>query len=384
MISKKTAIIEPVGGHGGMNYYDLGLANGIHNSGYDIVLYTSTETETNNEYKFPIKKTFKGIWGKSNKLLRAIKFVKCLYLSLKDAKKDNINITHFHFFHYGLQELLTLKLAKLFKFSIVITAHDVESFHGQRDSEKAKRILMMADKVIAHNYVSKEALINKISLPNSLIEVIPHGNYINLINKRPSRSVAKKSLNIDAEKIVLFFGQIKQVKGLEYLLHAFKAVLAEYPKAKLVIAGKLWKDEWCTYGEIINSHHIEDSIIKHIHYIADEDVSNYYCAADLIVLPYKEIYQSGVLLMAMSYKTPVIVSDIKGMTEVVSHDKNGFIFNSEDTVDLAKKINTALGNEELRLKVARQAFIDMEQSYDWDRIGKKTTDLYTNIISNQL
>jgi glycosyltransferase involved in cell wall biosynthesis len=187
-------------------------------------------------------------------------------------------------------------------------------------------------------------------------------------------------LEIEAEKVVLFFGQIKQVKGMDYLLHSFAAVLEHFPETKLVIAGKLWKDNWDVYEEIIKASDIGASIIKHIKYIPDEAVSDYYCAADLIVLPYKEIYQSGVLLMAMSYRTPVVVSDIKGMTEVVTHNKNGFVFKSEDSFDLANKINEALSDSELRNKVSDNAFIDMENKYDWDEIARKTSRLYTSII----
>ncbi len=376
----KIAIIEPVGGHGGMNYYDLGLASGIAESCDKVTLYTSAETIIDKNYPFEIKKIFKGVWGKAHKLKRALNFVNGLIKSLLDAKYNDVNLTHFHFFHYGLQEKLTISLAKAFGFKIVITAHDVESFHGKRDSAEAKTILMKADVVIAHNVVSKNALINKIDLPENLISVIPHGNYIDLIDTRPNKLDAKKAIGIDSDKVILFFGQIKKVKGLACLLEAMPNILKQHPTAKLIIAGKMWKDDWGFYDEIIKNHQLESSIIEHIRYIADEDVSNYYCAANVIALPYTEIYQSGVLLMAMSYKTPVVVSNIQGMTEVIKHNENGFVFEKNNSLDLAKQINGALSDQNNLDKVAESGFQHMQQNYSWNEIGKSTAKVYSSIL----
>jgi D-inositol-3-phosphate glycosyltransferase len=374
------AIIEPVGGHGGMNYYDFGLANGLKQSGVVAILYTSTETITDAQCEVKVKKYFKGVWGNSHKLIRALNFLKGLIKSLIDASKNKVKISHFHFFHYSLQEWIIIKLAKLFGFKVVITAHDVESFHGKSDANKAKSILMMADAVIAHNSVSKNALIEKINLPESLISVVPHGNYIDLISHKPLKSEAKKALGIDTDKVILFFGQIKKVKGLDCLLEALPSVLKQHPTAKLIIAGKMWKDDWGFYEKIIKTNELGPSIINHIHYIADEDVSNYYCAADIIALPYKEIYQSGVLLMAMSYKTPVVVSNIQGMTEVIRHNENGFVFKKNNPVDLAEKINNALLDQNNLTKIAEHGFEHMQKNYNWNEIGKKTVKVYIDLL----
>jgi D-inositol-3-phosphate glycosyltransferase len=379
MVKPTVAIIEPVGGHGGMNYYDFGLASGVTHSGQQVVLYTSSETIVDSTYPFQIKTLFQGVWGKKPKVIRALNFLWSLLKSLNDAKNNSVDIAHFHFFHYGLQERLTISLAKLFGFKVVITAHDVESFHGQRDSEKAKAILMKANAVIAHNFVSKKALIEKVELPDHLIYIIPHGNYIDLIRSRPQKSVARQALGIDGDKVILFFGQIKKVKGLDCLLEALPLVLKENPTAKLIIAGKLWKDDWKCYEQIIKKHQLATSIIEHIHYIADEDVANYYCAADIIALPYKEIYQSGVLLMAMSYQTPVVVSDIPGMTEVIKHNENGLVFEKNNSVALAQQINDAFIDPDHLTKIAANGFLHMQEKYEWNEIGKATAKVYDNL-----
>lgn len=371
------AIIEPVGGHGGMNYYDFGLARGLVAAQHDVTVYTSEETLVPNGLPFQVKKSFKGIWGDAPKFLRAIKFIYCLFTTLTDAKYNDINIVHYHFFGYTALELLCVKLAKLYGFKVVITAHDVESFSGSHDRDKALNILSSADKIIAHNNVSKNELISKAKLSTSSISVVPHGNYLDSIDVLPKKNVSRNILELSAGyKIILFFGQIKEVKGLDILLRSLPAVIDKHPNLKLVIAGKVWKDDYSNYERIISDNCLNSHVISHIHYIADEDVANYYRAADLVVLPYKKIYQSGVLLMAMSYKVPVLASNIPGMTEVINDNKNGYIFESENIESLSLRLIDILSDTEELLRIGESGFETVSRDHDWLRIGKLTSDVY--------
>lgn len=377
------AIIEPVGGHGGMNYYDFGLARGLSTSDCNVLVYTSEETIVTDRLPFIVKKTFKGIWGKAPKIFRAIRFVSCLYSSLKDAKNNAASIIHYHFFHYTILEALCVKFAKLYGFKVVVTAHDVESFTGKRDAGKAKKILSEADMVIAHNEVSKQELISKISLPVSNISVIPMGNFMDSITEFAEKNIARKAIGLSPDdKVILFFGQIKKVKGLDILLQSLPKVVKQYPDLKLVIAGKVWKDDFAAYEKIIQDYDMGDSVISHIHYIPDDDVANYYRASDLVVLPYRKIYQSAVLLMAMNYKVPVLVSDIPGMTEVIIDEKNGYIFESENESSLSSRLIELFNDSEELACIGAAGFETVKKDYDWNRAGKMTCEIY-KAMSNE-
>ena len=378
------AIIEPVGGHGGMNYYDFGLARGLSASDCKVFVYTSEETIVTEGLPFIVKKTFKGIWGKTPKLLRAFRFVYCLFTSLRDAKINNVAIVHYHFFHYTSLESLCVKLAKMYGFKVVVTAHDVESFSGERDVVKAREILLYSNKVIAHNEVSKNELVSKISLPLSLISVIPHGNYLDSITDFPKKTAARRAIGFSSsDKIILFFGQIKKVKGLDVLLRSLPEVIQVYPDVKLVIAGKVWKDDFSFYEKIIKENCLDNNIISHIHYIPDDAVENYYCSADLIVLPYKKIYQSGVLLMAMSYKVPVLTSDIAGMTEIITDNKNGYIFESENEKSLSSKLIDIFSKQKQLMLIGKEGFNTVKRDYDWNKIGFMTSEVYRELDSDE-
>lgn len=376
----QTAIIEPVGGHGGMNYYDLGLARGLANNDCGVFLYTSTETNVENGLSFRVIKNFKGIWGKTPKILRAFRFFICLFITLQDIKCKSINLVHYHFFHYTAVELFCVKLAKVFRCKIVITAHDVESFFGHHSIKNAQIIFASADAIIAHNRISKNELVDKLNLIDEKIYVIPHGNYLDFIENRPSRDKAREILGLSPEeKIILFFGQIKEVKGLDILIQSLPEVLKRYPSLKLLIAGKVWKDNLSTYEKIISNYSLRNNVIFHTHYIPDNEVSNYYCASDLVVLPYRRIYQSGVLLMAMSYKIPVLASDIPGMTEIIVDGQNGYTFKSEDVEDLSQKIIKIFSNSDDLPEIAEKGYKTVVTEHCWDTIGKLTSEVYKKV-----
>ena len=376
------AIIEPVGGHGGMNYYDFSLAEGLVNAGIEVIVYTCDKTIVPRGLPFEVKQTFKRIWGDDHKLLRAGRFTICLLRTLLDIQRRQVELIHYHFFHYTRMETLCVSLAQLFGLRIVVTAHDVESFAVGYSDYAASRILARVDKVIAHNSVSRRELIEMAKLPMANVAIIPHGNYLHAIPKSPSPATARKILNLASkDPVLLFFGQVKEVKGLDLLLQALPPVIAKFPNLKLLIAGRVWRDNFSKYETLIKEKNLQDNIDLYIGYIPDEDVANFYRSADLIVLPYRRIYQSGVLLMTMSYGLPVMVSDLEGMVEIIQDNINGFIFKSGNVENLSSKLIDALNDPDRLKRIAKHGFETVVLNHDWKTIGKKTVELYKEILS---
>ena len=177
----------------------------------------------------------------------------------------------------------------------------------------------------------------------------------------------------------MFFGQIKKVKGLEILLYAMSNIVEMFDNVKLIIAGRVWKDDFTNYEILIKKLKLQSHLISHIRYIKNEEVDYYFKASDIVVLPYREIYQSGVLLMAMSYKKPVIVSNIPGMTELISHGKNGLIFNNRDNLELTNCIARLLSNKVLSEKLANEGYKTVKDDYCRTNIGINTSKFYHNV-----
>ena len=374
-------MIEPVGGHGGMDYYDFGLCGGLAGAGVDVALHTCDKTVAPASAGFAVRHTYAGIFGKAAAWRRGLRFVSGSVQAIFSAVRERRNIVHLHFFHVGVLALMNVLLARLAGRKVVITAHDVESFVSSLELPLISRMAYrLAHRVIAHNHISREELKARLHVAESKIAVIPHGNYLHALRPMPSVEAARERLGIPLRaRVLLFFGQIKEVKGLDVLLDAMPVILKDHPETVLLIAGKPWKTDFAGYQQQIDALGIRDACIGHIRFIPDEEVPVYYGAADLVVLPYRRIYQSGVVLMAMSYGKAVLVSDIPGMLEVVCEGETGFVFHAGDASDLALRIHMLFSSPESLKDVARCGQELMARKYDWSSIGRQTRDLYADL-----
>src|SRR5262249_15405108 len=132
---------------------------------------------------------------------------------------------------------------------------------------------------------------------------------------------AKRRLGIgEREKAMLFFGRLRPYKGLEYLLSAFELLSATDSSYRLIITGESKKGSEAYYESIqerIMSHPNRDRIISRIEFVPDQDAEIYLKAADVMVLPYKDIFQSGVLFLGYSFGLPVVAADVGAFREEI-------------------------------------------------------------------
>jgi glycosyltransferase involved in cell wall biosynthesis len=378
----KVAHLEPVGGHGGMDYYDFGLCQGLSEAGVDVVLHTCDETIPPQDAVFSCHFDYRHIYGKAPVWRRGLCYLRGTVNAILSACRNRRPICHFHFFHMGFLSLLDVLLVRLSGRKVVITVHDVESFVTKPWSAYLGRwVYRCAHGLIVHNRYSKEALIDYAGLNPDVIVVIPHGHYLHSIRPLPERSLVLKTMNLSPKaKVILFFGQIKEVKGLDLLIEAMPSVLANVPEAVLLVAGRPWKCEFSGYNEQIVRLGIEENCVTHIRFIPDEEVASYYAAADIVVLPYRCIYQSGVLLMAMSYRKPVLVSDLPGMLDIVQDGETGFVFQKNDSASLATKLSSVLMDDEALRRVSDKGYSFIVTHHDWNAIGRRTAALYETVL----
>ena len=141
------------------------------------------------------------------------------------------------------------------------------------------------------------------------------------------REQALKQLNLNPDfRYLLFFGFIRDYKGLDWLLEAFgDEKLRRFP-VKLIIAGEFYTSSE-KYLKIIREKNLADHVILRTDFIPDHDVANYFGAADMIVQPYKSATQSGVTQIAFHYNKPMLVTDVGGLGEIIPHGKVGYVVN---------------------------------------------------------
>lgn len=359
-MERKIAIVDPVGCKAGLDHYDRELAASLRKQGFSVDIY-SNFSDTDEELRvFPFR-----FWR--NPLL-----IPTLYLIYRRliarCVATNIRTIICHLFHANKIDLWFLKRCKQFNLYTIVILHDVESHLSKSNNDQSlAECLDLASQIIVHSQYSRTELVAKFTSKFEVNTVtIPHGHFLSLPT-RTSRIEAYKKLKLNPnKKYVLFFGMIKPTKGLDVLIKAMKD-----QNADLIIAGRLRKQSFDEFEQLISENNLRDRVHRFVRYISNDERDLFFKVADLIVLPYEKVYQSGVLLMAMSYGLPVVVSDLLPFREIVQHKINGLVFKKGDVGDLSEKIMEALLKTEETESRAKRAHDDMKTNHSWDDFADK-------------
>jgi D-inositol-3-phosphate glycosyltransferase len=222
-----------------------------------------------------------------------------------------------------------------------------------------------------------------------VITVIPFG-INNAVPTTDLTSVeAKQRLSIDnGEKTILFFGRIAPYKGLEVLAAAFKQLVAEDGNYRLIIAGRPKKDSesyWESIRVTMNHEVATGRVTPIIEFVPDKETELYFKAADVLILPYTQIFQSGVMFLSYSFGLPVIAADVGSLSDDIVEGKTGFVFKRGDSGDLARVIRSYFASDLFRdLDRRRQGIRDYAQeTHSWDTVGTVTRNVYTSLLGDR-
>ncbi len=374
---KKIFLIDPVGGQGGMDFLNHQLCENISQDIYKMTLITSSiysQNKTHDAYCY-----FNNVFLSNSKYLKALRYIKGMIKTLFHSVKAGIKVFHFQIFHVGLLQFIFVLLSLVLRRKIIITAHDVGSF---RDGEKKfllQNMYKLPHEIIVHSEVAYNLLLQT-GIDSKKINLIPLGNFRGLLGDTPSKSCSKKMFGFsDSDFVVLFFGQCKKVKRLDVLINAVSLAKENgFKNIKLLVAGPMTDAD-----DIFLRNLLEDKLDKsYLHiskFIPNEELSAYFSAADIAVLPYDNIMQSGVILLAISNKVPVIVSNIPGMLEVVRHGVNGLVFKKADIKDLNNRLlEIHNGIWDLDSLVAESNLL-LDKKYSWEICTNLTEQVYEKI-----
>jgi len=162
-----------------------------------------------------------------------------------------------------------------------------------------------------------------------------------LLNKKESQDI----LNIKSDFVILFFGLIREYKGLDILLKSLGSANTLNKNVKLLIVGESYENK-NKYLKLIKDFKLEDSVTWINEYVPDEKVNLYFSACDLVILPYKKASQSGILPIAYNYNKIVLASDINGLNEFIHEGKNGYLFDNLNHTSLLNKLNFIISSHD--------------------------------------
>jgi glycosyltransferase involved in cell wall biosynthesis len=278
--------------------------------------------------------------------------------------------------------------------TIVLTAHNVNA--GKRDAKDSaiNRLTLgiqyrLADHVFVHTDNMKSELVRDFGIADRAVSVIPLG----MNNSAPHTDLtpedARRRLGLDvADKVILFFGSIGPYKGLETLVAAFPTVAAVYPTARLIVVGKP-KVGCDQYLQEIASTISRDSsgrrVMQRLEFIPDDETEIYFKAADVLVLPYIEVSQSGVLILGYSFGLPVVATAVGSLPEDIVEGQTGFLCKPDDPQDLGAAIVRYFQSDLYRDLPARRQEIEAYASrrYSWGVVADKTLEIYAEVTSGR-
>jgi glycosyltransferase involved in cell wall biosynthesis len=191
-----------------------------------------------------------------------------------------------------------------------------------------------------------------------------------------TKEEALDSLKLDKSfNYMLFFGIIRKYKGLDILLEAFADERLQNQNLKLIVAGEFYEDEK-PYLDLIDKYNLSESVILATNFIPDDEVVDYFCAADIIVQPYRNATQSGVTQIAYHFEKPMLVTDVGGLKEIVPHNKVGYVCRptSGSVIDA---ILDFYNNDKEQQFI--QGVIDEKNKYSWSKMIENIKNLYQQL-----
>ncbi|HEY1663731.1 MAG TPA: glycosyltransferase family 4 protein [Verrucomicrobiae bacterium] len=373
-------------------HYTLGLANALVAAGINFDFIASDELEAPELLHSP-QVRFLNLRGDQsvgagllNKIFRVLAYYLRLIVYAATSRAKVFHILWNNKFEFFDRTLLMLYYKMLGK-KIVFTAHNVNA--GARDGcdSFANRFSLkfqyrLCDGIFVHTQKMKAELVSDFGVPPGKVVLIPFGLNQEVPDTAMTPGEARERLGLRAEdKVILFFGNIAPYKGLQFLIEAFTNIAKKDPKARLVIAGrpKGPPEYWQEIRQQIECSQWFDRVIQKIEYIPDADTEIFFKAADVLVLPYVHIFQSGVLSLAFSFGLPVIAADVGSLKEEIIAGKTGLVFEPGNSAQLARAIRDHFQSDLYTGLAAHRTEIQAmaNEKYSWAKVAAITVETYS-------
>lgn len=362
---------------GGLTTYNERLAKEFVDNGHEVIIFTFSLQYP--ALLFPGKSQYSDSPPPKNLSIKVIinsinpfNWIKTGIL-IKKQKPDLVIVKYWMPF-MGPCFGTILRIIKKNKHSKVISIIDNIIPHEKRPGDKAftKYFIKPVDAFVA---MSKSVLDEIELFTNKLKIYTPHPLYDNFGNIT-SKENAREKLGLNTnEKYLLFFGFIRNYKGLDLLIESISLEKCRNLSFKLIIAGEFYEDPK-PYFNLIRKYNLHEKIILRTDFIPDEQVADYFNAADLVVQPYKTATQSGVTQIAYHFNKPILVTNVGGLPEIIPHGKVGYVVNPVPEEISSSIANFLINNKENEFI---PNILEQKKKYSWNIMLNVIFELYNQI-----
>jgi glycosyltransferase involved in cell wall biosynthesis len=241
-----------------------------------------------------------------------------------------------------------------------------------RARKRQRRLLSRMDALIAHSGYGAAELRELVADPTR-VHAIPHGAFTHLTRQPEERPLPAELAGVEGP-VVLCFGLVRPYKGVDVLLEAF----AQVSGAELWVVGMPRMD----LAPLRRLAERCSGTVRFVdRFITDPEIPAYFRRADLVVLPYRRIEQSGVLYTALAFGNAIVASAIGGFAEVGERDGAVRLVPPGDPAALAEALTDLLGDADARAELAAAAAAAAAGTYSWDAIARRTIDVYRPLVA---
>jgi glycosyltransferase involved in cell wall biosynthesis len=375
-------------GRGGLAHYAYNLSTALAQRGHDVTLVTASGYELDGRTTSPSGVRVMDIVGRLERRagawFRKVGALVDAFAVTRLVRRLRADVVHLHCTNQiALAYLILLRSTGI---PVVFTAHVVTPHERSAVQDTIHRWTHRLSRLlIAHSDFDRNRLVEEGGVRPERVVVLPHGEYgffapeTGLVD----RTVARRELGIASDAdVALFFGYIREYKGLDVLLESWPAVLASRPQARLLIAGDPVQ---LPPGRRQELERVATQVgaIHRLEYVPFSEVSRYFAASDVLVLPYRHVSQSGVLFLALALGLPVIATRVGALPEVLTDGESGLLVTPGSSAELARALSTLLGDAALRSRLAAGGRAVAAQ-YTWPSIAEGTESVFRSLIDRSI
>lgn len=329
---------------------------------YPRILYKKEQKDYSNE-GFRVEKT--KYWLHT---ANPFNMIACA-MKIRKMKPDAVLLQWWHPYFAPCYILLCRLLGRI---PVLFTCHNV--FPHERfpmDRLLTKWVLRQGDGFIVQSGMDEADLLS--IKPQARHVVTPHPTYNAFKMQNMSRQTARELLHVEEQTpMLLFFGFVREYKGLQYLLDAMKQLREYRSDIRLWVVGDFGEDKG-QYLNRIAQNGIGECVQLVEGYIPDQEVEKYFAASDLVVLPYVSATQSGIVQIAYGFEKPVVVTKVGGLPDVVEDRRTGYVVPERDPQAIASAVKAFYedaGRTDWTGNIRKKA-----EEFSWDRMVRQIDTL---------
>lgn len=405
----KVAVVE-FAGKGGMIHYAYQLCDAMAEAGADVTLFTDRHYELAHlPHRFrpepilqlwdpkpegPVRQTrLDRAARRARRAARAVRYYGEWTRLIRRLRRERFDVVQFGDIRFAT-DVVPLGALKARGVRLADICHNVRPFSSRPSAPLVRasgpgtllyrRLYSRFDLVFAHFERNRRALQETFGIDARRLRTIVHGNealFERLRDPRVTPEGLRAALALEPDRpVLLLFGTLARYKGGDTMLDAMPAVLAEHPRACLVFAGFPGADvdlgAWQARARTLGIEHAFRSVPR---YIDSREVAAWMELASVAVFPYRTVFQSGALQVALTFGVPIVATRVGAADAVIRDGENGLLVGPEDPPAIAQAVSRLLSDSSLAERLGRAAAADARTRFAWSSVAGTLLDAYARL-----